>query len=129
MTYRATTCKHCDKPAEWRWTDADGNEFSDICQRCMDTVSFYQDCPLWQFEPVESLVNAHRLGYCHRYALNESCIGCGDPISGRLIRDDSGFIDISRLPVLPLAVAVVAGYAIHFMAAHGIFASLSILAR
>lgn len=44
-------------------------------------------------------------------------------------KSDSGFIDISRLPVLPLAIALVAGYAIHFMAMHGIFASLSILSR
>lgn len=110
MTYRARTCKHCDKPAEWRWTDADGNESSNICQQCMDDVTFYQDKPLWHFDLLQSLV-----------ADAEN--------NGTLLVDDSGFIDLGRLPVLPLAIALVAGYAIHFMAIHGIFASLSILAR
>ena len=47
-------CKHCDRKAVWRWEDADGNERSDICQRCLETLSFYQDKPIWQFEHLES---------------------------------------------------------------------------
>jgi len=43
-------CKHCANKAEWRWSDADGNEESFICERCMDTVSAYMYAPLWQFE-------------------------------------------------------------------------------
>jgi hypothetical protein len=48
-------CKHCDEPAVWRWTDADGNESSAICERCMETVSQYQNAPLWQFELIPTL--------------------------------------------------------------------------
>ena len=48
---------------------------------------------------------------------------------GPFLPSDSGFIDISRLPVLPLAIALVAGYAIHFMVMQGIFNALSIIGR
>jgi len=41
--------------------------------------------------------------------------------------NDSGYIDVTRFPFLPTAVAIVAGYAIHFMAIHGIFQALSAL--
>lgn len=47
-------CKHCNQPAEWRWSDADGNEYSDICQRCMETVDLYQYSPLWHFTPLDA---------------------------------------------------------------------------
>lgn len=52
LAHRSATpleCKHCDRDAEWRWEDADGNESSVICRRCMETLEPYQDCPLWQF--------------------------------------------------------------------------------
>lgn len=55
LTAKPAGCKHCDQPAEWRWRDADGNESSDICQRCMETLDGYMYAPLWQFEVIPSL--------------------------------------------------------------------------
>lgn len=50
-----TECKHCDKQAEWKWTDADGNESSLICENCMVTLPFYMAAPGWQFELIPTL--------------------------------------------------------------------------
>jgi len=47
-------CKHCTKQAEWTWTDADGNESSNICQNCMDTIDPYRFAPLYHFTPLKS---------------------------------------------------------------------------
>lgn len=47
-------CKHCNKVAVWRWDDADGNEHSYICQRCLETLSFYKDANLWQLTHIAS---------------------------------------------------------------------------
>lgn len=40
-TVTVTDCKHCDRKAAWRYTDADGNESADICERCMLTLPLY----------------------------------------------------------------------------------------
>ncbi len=47
-------CKHCDQAAAWRWTDADGNETAEICQRCMDTVEPYRSSPLHHFTVIST---------------------------------------------------------------------------
>lgn len=48
-------CKHCDQQAVWKWSDADGNESSAICERCMETLQPYRDAPLYAFELLPSL--------------------------------------------------------------------------
>lgn len=45
----AGICQHCDQPAQWEWSDADGNETRRICGRCAETVSPYTHSPIWQF--------------------------------------------------------------------------------
>ena len=48
-------CDHCDKKAEWKWTDADGNEAHNICERCMTTLPAYMASPGWHFELIPTL--------------------------------------------------------------------------
>lgn len=54
-------CKHCVQPAEWHWSDADGNEQSDICQNCLETLGPYRDKPLWQFTPIQQTASRAKL--------------------------------------------------------------------
>lgn len=53
-------CNHCDKQAEWIWSDADGNETRMICHRCMETVEPYMYAPLYHFTTISAGVGAGR---------------------------------------------------------------------
>lgn len=51
---RAAECKHCDKPAEWKWSN--GQEHSYICSRCMATLDCYSHEPIRRFVPTSFTV-------------------------------------------------------------------------
>lgn len=40
-----TKCAFCPNPAEFNWSDADGNESKPVCQNCLEA----SDRPRWQF--------------------------------------------------------------------------------
>jgi hypothetical protein len=64
--------------------------FFGLCADCQAIVDQTRD------EYRDAVVNPHSLGFCCRYACNETCIGCGDESNGESIAE-SGDLTVAEL--------------------------------